>query len=481
MRGQFKYLQTVRKKKKSGLMCCTTLTVHLAIAGMCGVIIGFNVRDVILRACVKIELKSLTSSGSINTRDWLPVEKASNKIAVKKPKLVFKTLPQKYLWNQTAHKPAVVFPLKPWKYLEGTKSSRYFMTFLVKTAAPLVGRRFLVRQTWGSILAINGDRFGIIFLIGMVSNSEQERILNEENVLYGDILQSDVMDDYNNLPVKVLGSLQWLTYNVGDVSDFFTTTDDDCVINIPVVYDYFRRQTEAMKKFMHCGYIYDRGHSPIRKQNFKWGVSEEIYSGDVYPTFCHGGMIVSSYDVWSKIYQTSEKTNYTGMHLEDVLISGILRQKAFNTSGNIVSRAHFGLPDNERHFMWHLGTTRNLQLSFRKAWFKTRGGIRLGPDDKLTEKAESAFRLNATLDKIALLPGKQLNETIKHFVTFWAQYVPYKRPIPESRKNEQNIQNLHKKEKNDFKQFKEIETEEPSRPVGETDIPVELNDKVDVI
>lgn len=46
-------------------------------------------------------------------------------------------------------------------------------------------------------------RFGFIFLVGKSLTGKQQEYLEEEGALYGDILQSDVIDDYVHLPSKV--------------------------------------------------------------------------------------------------------------------------------------------------------------------------------------------------------------------------------------------------------------------------------------
>jgi len=46
-------------------------------------------------------------------------------------------------------------------------------------------------------------RFGLVFIIGEVTSSEQQELIANENKIYGDILQSNVKDNYINLPLKV--------------------------------------------------------------------------------------------------------------------------------------------------------------------------------------------------------------------------------------------------------------------------------------
>jgi len=63
---------------------------------------------------------------------------------------------------------------------------------------------------------------------------------------------------------QVLAGFQWVTCNLGDVSAYYVTTDDDCIINMPTVFDYLYTHHETFKDKMQCGYIFNRGSSPMR-------------------------------------------------------------------------------------------------------------------------------------------------------------------------------------------------------------------------
>ena len=63
----------------------------------------------------------------------------------------------------------------------------------------------------------------------------------------------------------------------------------------------------------------------FREKTSRYYISEEIYSGDLYPPFCHGGMTVISQNHLTKLYETSLVTEKGDLFLEDVYIYGILR------------------------------------------------------------------------------------------------------------------------------------------------------------
>jgi len=58
--------------------------------------------------------------------------------------------------------------------------------------------------------------------------------------------------------------MQWIYYDVGNKSDFFVTTDDDCFVNIRANIAYFLTSKEENLKQMYCGFNFDDKARPIR-------------------------------------------------------------------------------------------------------------------------------------------------------------------------------------------------------------------------
>lgn len=85
--------------------------------------------------------------------------------------------------------------------------------FLVKSALPNYEKRLAIRRTWGDEQRILFFEFGInirtVFLVGTSPNWYHQLKLDEEDAKFGDIVQSDFLDTYNNLTIKTMSGLKW--------------------------------------------------------------------------------------------------------------------------------------------------------------------------------------------------------------------------------------------------------------------------------
>lgn len=160
---------------------------------------------------------------------------------------VFTRLPENLENNiYPPRSPSQKFTLVPTKVIERNRAnengrSQYFMLFIVKTSPLHVSRRDVIRKTWGAVKVIDGLLLNTIFVVGDVGkNQPVQDMLEKESRDHGDILQIDVSEGYRNLPSKVLSAMQWLISKSSDIaSDFYTFTDDDCVMNIAWIADFF--------------------------------------------------------------------------------------------------------------------------------------------------------------------------------------------------------------------------------------------------
>jgi len=64
----------------------------------------------------------------------------------------------------------------------------------------------------------------------------------------------------------VLAGYQWVYYNLGNKSDFYAFTDDDCLINMALTFDYFWSNRVKFKSdpSVHCGFKYNKFEMPVR-------------------------------------------------------------------------------------------------------------------------------------------------------------------------------------------------------------------------
>ncbi|XP_076817928.1 beta-1,3-galactosyltransferase brn-like [Clavelina lepadiformis] len=82
------------------------------------------------------------------------------------------------------------------------------MIIFIKSAASYERRREWIRKAWGSIGYLDGATFQTVFVIGQAQESTQA-LLDEEHNIYGDILQVDASDAYQDVGFKTLSGMQW--------------------------------------------------------------------------------------------------------------------------------------------------------------------------------------------------------------------------------------------------------------------------------
>ena len=143
-------------------------------------------------------------------------------------------------------------------------------------------------------------------------------------------------------------------------------------------------------------------------------------------------MTIWPYSMLVRVYRTAEITNYTGMHLEDVLITGILRMKAYNSSDNILPRGYQGRRGKYRkpeHFVYHLGLTHNMRTSFILRWHESKAGLRMGSRDPMRSKQRSAYHYNATQHIFPVRPNYNVTGTVAYFTSSWSKLKPQRKRI----------------------------------------------------
>ena len=67
--------------------------------------------------------------------------------------------------------------------------------FFIKSTAVHVSLRQQFRDRWGSLTFLNGAQFGYIFIIGK-HDSRNQKLVDEEDEKYGDLLQLDLPEKY---------------------------------------------------------------------------------------------------------------------------------------------------------------------------------------------------------------------------------------------------------------------------------------------
>lgn len=245
--------------------------------------------------------------------------------------------------------------------------------FFSPTAPYHFSRRQAIRATYGnSSQWISSGRKGAmltVFLLGATSNSTLQREIDSEATRYGDIVQEDFVDSYQNLTRKTVMGLKWVT-NYCRHAQYAMKIDDDTMMN------QRRFRDGVLEKAPLTNYTAGRalvGTNSVRKKESKFYLSEEYYPSPTFTPYMDGPAYLLSTDLVEKVYKTALTTPifkwedaFLGMCMQKagVQIRGIeqfllfrLRYKTKERREHTVNMYTFisNLSAAEMKWMWNIG------------------------------------------------------------------------------------------------------------------------------
>ncbi|XP_013070463.2 beta-1,3-galactosyltransferase 1-like [Biomphalaria glabrata] len=198
--------------------------------------------------------------------------------------------------------------------------------------------RRTIRETWGSYAYDRRNNASLIFFIGSeitsttLLDSDQPMVDAESNI-FGDILQEEYIDSYNNLSLKTVSVLKWVTFQCPK-SKFILKSDDDMFINVPFLVRKLREIEHRLPQFVMGSVRYHE--KPNRQKSSKIYTPYSVYKEDEFPPFTAGPTYAMTTKTAKLLYQTTLQLPL--FRLEDVYVTGFCAQKA-NVS--LVNNAHF--------------------------------------------------------------------------------------------------------------------------------------------
>ncbi|XP_027489163.1 beta-1,3-galactosyltransferase 2-like, partial [Corapipo altera] len=195
-----------------------------------------------------------------------------------------------------------------------------FLVLLVASAPADVAARDAVRRTWGNESSVPGAPVLRLFLLGAhpVFDAALRPVLREEDELHGDLLQQDFLDTYNNLTLKTLMGLEWVSRFCPNAT-YVMKADTDVFLNLGFL---VRRLLLPPKRDFATGYVY-RDTGPLRSPAYKWFVPREVYPNDTYPPYCGGPGYVLSGDVALRVFAAAQTV--PPINMEDAFVGLCLR------------------------------------------------------------------------------------------------------------------------------------------------------------
>uniref|UniRef100_A0A672S5W0 Hexosyltransferase n=2 Tax=Sinocyclocheilus grahami TaxID=75366 RepID=A0A672S5W0_SINGR len=196
-----------------------------------------------------------------------------------------------------------------------------FLVLLIAVEPKKTDARDAIRKTWANESVAGGLGFVRLFFIGVNQDTQRngsklQHTIEEESDRYHDIIQQDYRDTYNNLTLKTLMGMYWITKYCPEAK-YVMKTDSDMFVNTEFLIDkILKPKGQRTQKYFTGLHMID--FSPNRNNESKWYMPPEVYPGRRYPTFCSGTGYVFSGDMAQRIYVAS--LTIPRLHLEDVYV-----------------------------------------------------------------------------------------------------------------------------------------------------------------
>lgn len=201
-----------------------------------------------------------------------------------------------------------------------------FMLVLISSLPRHFEAREAIRKTWGGQSSVSGETLKLLFIMGLSQKDTveiQQKVL-EEDKMYGDIIQARFTESFQNLTLKVIMGLKWVTEHCSHAT-YVYKGDDDMFVNFFNIIRYvknLRAKGDMLQRSILGSVMYRSVR--VRRKESKYYVPDDIYRGRYFPPYCSGGGYIMTTDVIPDMYQHSLTTPFIPI---DDAYQGILADK----------------------------------------------------------------------------------------------------------------------------------------------------------
>ncbi|XP_070541732.1 uncharacterized protein [Ptychodera flava] len=168
--------------------------------------------------------------------------------------------------------------------------SQPFLVVCVFSRPGNVQLRTAIRDTWGKPdQEISGVRVVTVFFTGVYEdNVEMQEAILEEDAKFGDIIQNNFIDSYENQVIKTVTILHWTsTYCAG--AAYLIKVDDDVLLNIRSLIEFLEY---SPRKALYFGDL-KLNAKPERGETSKWYTPPEAWERGEYPPYASKSYVLS--------------------------------------------------------------------------------------------------------------------------------------------------------------------------------------------
>lgn len=230
-------------------------------------------------------------------------------------------------WPHTSSRlPSVTDKLSSFKQSKPTSGdSKKLRTIAFVISSPTnTESRDAIRATWAAFAAQN-DQVRTLFVLGRPKDRLEWNRLQSEQQEHADLLIFPFVDSYYTMVCKSVAILRWMLENCVD-AEYVIKVDDDVLINWPLLNSTLT-ELRSLSNPIVIGQK-RTNQRPNRNSNSRWFIDHKSYPNDYFPTFVSGPMYVLNRAAAQLIMNVFGRV--TPIYLEDVFVTGLLRQQVPN-------------------------------------------------------------------------------------------------------------------------------------------------------
>jgi len=206
----------------------------------------------------------------------------------------------------------------------------------------LSGPNNLVERERIRKLRMPGFLLTFVFLIGQSGSREKEEELEVEEAKHHDLLRLEMEESYSGLPRKTLAGLTYVLSKLPGC-DLVIKMDDDLEISPDNLKRALLASLPWQASTLYCYPL--SGIPPHRRpwgQNAKLAVPKSIFPDRFFPDYCLGWLVATTPHTAEALL--SQVPEAPAVHIDDVYITGILRQGANVSLAMLSSNPWFHSP-----------------------------------------------------------------------------------------------------------------------------------------
>ncbi|KAM6258114.1 UDP-GalNAc:beta-1,3-N-acetylgalactosaminyltransferase 1 [Porphyrio hochstetteri] len=218
------------------------------------------------------------------------------------------------------------------------RDTKPFLVILVSSRPKDVKSRQAIRATWASQSFWWGCRILTLFLLGQDTQEEDNAAalsVEDESILYGDIIRQDFMDTYDNLTLKTIMAFQWVTEFCSNTR-FLMKTDADVFINTANLVKYLLKLNSSENIFTGYPLIDNFAYRGFYRKTY---ISYEEYPFQLFPPYCSGMGYILDGKLALRIYELM--SHIKPIKFEDVYVGICLN----------ILKVNISLPEDKQFFI----------------------------------------------------------------------------------------------------------------------------------